>query len=139
MAGWQADASLAHAPTKFEPGDQLCILLDNDDGKLFLPAQMWGQGVRVELPKSISSGATPRFDPFQGCLVLPGLRTALSPNAGQLRAKYAGANTFQLVVEEFAPPEARIAEGFVSEQNNEERWTSFCQIVFASGEFRVLR
>jgi cytochrome c553 len=28
---------------------------------------------------------------------------------------------------------------FVSEQNNEERWTSFCQVIFASGEFRVLR
>ena len=104
MAGWQADSIAAQDSTKFEPGDRLNVYLDVDDGKLYLPAELWGQGVRLELPMSISSEITPRFDPFQGCLVLPGLRAALAPNARRITATYTGTNKFLLAVEDFAPP-----------------------------------
>ena len=104
MAGWRADSIPSPDIAKFEPGDRLNVFLEDDDGKLFLPAELWGQGIRFEWPASISSTVAPHFDPFQGCLVLPGLRTALPSNAGRIAATYSGTNTFRLIVEEFSPP-----------------------------------
>lgn len=99
MAGWNAASTTLQEIVKFEPGDRLTVLLDGEEGRLFLPAECWGAGVRVEWSFSISSQVTPRFDPFQGCLVFPGLRAALPPNTGRVTAEYSGANTFRLLME----------------------------------------
>lgn len=117
MAGRHADSILVKDGTNFEPGDRLTVVVEGRDGKLFLPAEFWGEGVRVEWSFAGLGKLVPRFDPFEGCLVLAGLRAQLPPNTGLVTAEYSGANTFRLVIEEFdrpvvseeavaAPPEA---------------------------------
>ncbi len=111
MAGWRVDSIASQELTKFHAGDRVSVYLDAEDGKIFLPAEMWGEGVRIEWPDSLATGLAPRFDAFQGCLVLPRLRSILAPTATQITAEYAGSNTFRLKVEEFAPPAQPEASG----------------------------
>ena len=108
MAGWNAGSTTLQEVIKFEPGDRLTVLLDGDSGRLYLPAECWGEGVRVEWTFSPSSQVTLRFDPFHGCLLFQGLRAALPSHSGPLAAEYLDRNTFRLSLE---PLNFQIASG----------------------------